>query len=158
MNFSDHLWHMKSALIQAEDAYQKGEVPVGAVLVDADGQVVIETHNLKECAHDPCGHAEIIALRSAAKKLGAWRLSGSKLYVTLEPCPMCMAACIQARIEALYFGAYDPKGGAISLGLNLHQNPHLNHRLRVTGGLEHFECSALLSNFFRERRSYYKKA
>lgn len=157
MNFtvSDHLWFMSMALQEAELAYKAQEVPVGAVLVSAEGEILSKQHNLKEVHHNPTAHAEILAITEGAKKLQNWRLTGCVLYVTLEPCSMCLSAMVQARIRHCIFGAYDPKGGALSLGYNLHQDKRLNHQFAVTGGIRHFECSRLLSQFFKERRSTY---
>ena len=148
-------WYLKLALEEANKAFSLGEVPVGCVIVNQENQILSSSHNLKEKTNDPCGHAELIAIREAAAKLGNWRLTGCRLFVTLEPCSMCMGAIINARLKDLVFGAYDMKGGAISLGFNLHQNPGLNHRVNVVGGLEHYECSKLISDFFKQRRSLY---
>lgn len=153
----DHQWHMQTALIQAEKAYSLDEVPVGAVLVDDTGKVIAEAYNLKEKNHDPCGHAEILCLRQASENLKSWRLENCTLYVTLEPCPMCLGAMVHARIKRLVFGAYDAKGGAISLGYRLFQDDRLNHRFEVIGGVEHYPCSQLLSQFFREKRQQYRQ-
>ncbi len=150
-------WNMQSALREAEEAYQKDEVPVGALVVDEMGRIISKGHNLKEKTNDPCAHAEIIAIQEACKKKGNWRLSGYTLFVTLEPCSMCMGAIIQSRIKKVIFGAYDPKGGAISCGLNIHQNNHFNHQVEVVGGVNHFECSKILSDFFRLRRGQYNQ-
>ncbi|MCY4644607.1 MAG: nucleoside deaminase [Bacteriovoracales bacterium] len=152
MNFEEHFWQMKTALTLADKAYREGEVPVGCVVVDPWGKVVGKGHNLKEKFCDATLHAEMVALKAAAKSLGSWRLMECSLYVTLEPCPMCLAAMIQFRIGRLFFGAYDSKGGGLSLGLPLHQNPKLNHRFPVVGGFLHYECSKMMSDFFRERR------
>lgn len=154
-NYNDHLWLMDEALKEADQAYREDEVPIGAVIVDSNGTILSRAHNVKEKAHNPCGHAEILAITEAAKKISNWRLIDCSIYVTLEPCPMCMAALIQARIKNLYFGAYDPKGGAISLNYNYHKDKRLNHSFNVVGGLRHFECSQIVSNFFREKRSIY---
>jgi len=150
-------WYMSLAIDEAERAFSIGEVPVGAVMVDSENRVLASTHNLKEVNNDPCGHAEILAIRDAAKKIGSWRLNNCRIYVTLEPCLMCMGALIQSRIGSLVFGAYDPKGGAISNGFNVHQNKLLNHRFSIVGGVEHYQCGKTLSNFFKQRRSFYKK-
>jgi tRNA(adenine34) deaminase len=157
MNFSltDHLWFMSMALEEAEHAYKLQEVPVGAVLVSPNGDVLSKQHNLKETHFNPTAHAEVLTIIDGAKKLQNWRLSDCVLYVTLEPCPMCMAALVQARIKMCVFGAYDAKGGALSLGYRLHQDKKLNHRFSVIGGVKHFECSRLLSQFFKERRTSY---
>lgn len=157
INVSDQLWLMEEALKEAEIAYREAEVPIGAIIVDSKGTIIAKAHNEKETAHNPCGHAEILAIKKAAKQLNNWRLLETSLIVTLEPCPMCLAAMVQARISHLYFGAYDSKGGAISLNYNLHKDTRLNHQFQVTGGIRHFECSRLLSNFFKERRSNYSK-
>lgn len=144
------------ALEEAEKAYLEKEVPVGAVLIDKTGKVIATAHNQKEKNNDPCGHAEIELLRKAGDLLGTWRLTDYILVVSLEPCLMCMGALVQARIGKLVFGAYDPKGGAISLGHNIHQNLKLNHRFSVVGGLSHYRSSRLLSQFFKERRGVNK--
>jgi tRNA(adenine34) deaminase len=155
--FQDQLWLMDEALIEAEKAYRLDEVPIGAVIVDSRGMILSRSHNIKEKNHNPCGHAEILAITEAAKKLNNWRLLDCSLYVTLEPCPMCLSAMIQARIGTLYFGAYDPKGGSLSLNYNFYKDQKLNHAFPVIGGLRHFECSKLLSSFFREKITNYNK-
>src|SRR5690606_12872421 len=127
------------------------------VLVSANGEVLTQKHNLKESHHNPTAHAEVLSIIEAAKKLSSWRLTGATLYVTLEPCPMCLAAMVQARIKRCVFGAYDIKGGALSLGYHMHKDTRLNHRFSVTGGIRHFECSKILSEFFKERRSTYRE-
>lgn len=147
---------MRIALEEAEKAHWANEVPVGAVIMSASGEILARTHNLKEETHNPCGHAEILAIQEAAKNLRTWRLEGCTLFVTLEPCPMCLAALVQARINQVVFGAYDPKGGALSLGYALHRDKRLNHRFGMVGGILHYECSRLLSIFFRERRGSYQ--
>ena len=148
---------MGEAIKEAESAFSIGEVPVGAVIVNSQNQIISKAHNLKESTQDPCGHAEIIAIRKAAEILKSWRLLDCTLYVTLEPCPMCMGAIVQSRLKSLIFGAYDVKGGAITNGFNLHQNQKLNHRFNVIGGVGHYDCSNLLSSFFKQRRLFYKK-
>lgn len=153
----DHLWFMGLALEQAELAYKVGEVPVGAVLVSSNGEMISKQYNVKEVNFNPTGHAEILTLQEGARKLQNWRLSDCTLYVTLEPCPMCLAAMVQARLKLCVFGAYDAKGGALSLGYHLHQDKRLNHRFGIMGGIRHFECSKLLSQFFKERRNPYKQ-
>ncbi len=153
---SDHLWFMSIALEQAELAYKAYEVPVGAVLVSSEGEVLSKQFNLKESHFNPTAHAEILSLIEGAKKLKNWRLNDCILYVTLEPCPMCLTAMVQSRVKQCVFGAYDSKGGALSLGYHLHQDPRLNHQFSMMGGIKHFECSRLLSQFFRERRSFYR--
>lgn len=156
-NITDHLWLMDEALKEAHKAYREDEVPIGAVVVDSEGTIISRAHNQKEKVHNPCGHAEILAITEAAKKLNNWRLLNCSLYVTLEPCPMCLSALVQARIGHLYFGAYDAKGGALSLNYNFYKDQKLNHSFPVLGGLRHFECSKLLSTFFKEKRTSYTK-
>lgn len=153
---SDHLWFMTMALEQAELAYRAQEVPVGAVLVSPEGDVLSKQFNLKESHFNPTAHAEVLAIVEGAKKLHNWRLSDCTLYVTLEPCPMCLTAMVQSRLKQCVFGAYDPKGGALSLGYHLHQDKRLNHQFSIMGGIKHFECSQVLSQFFKERRQSYR--
>lgn len=159
MSFSltDHMWFMQIALEQAELAYRAQEVPVGALLVSPTGEILSRQHNLKESHFNPVAHAEILALTEGAKKLQNWRLTDCYLYVTLEPCPMCLTALVQSRVKACVFGAYDQKGGALSLGYHLHRDKRLNHQFSVLGGVLHFECSRILSQFFKERRSSYRQ-
>lgn len=147
---------MGLALEQAEIAYKLGEVPVGSVLVSPTGEVLTKQFNLRESQHNPVAHAEILALIDGAKKLQNWRLSDCTLYVTLEPCPMCLSAILQSRIKQCVFGAYDVKGGALTMGFNMHQDKRFNHQFSVIGGVKHFESSKLLSQFFKERRSGYR--
>lgn len=154
----EKLYWMRTALEQAQDAMHEGEVPVGAVILDPSGGLVSKAHNTKEASKDPCAHAELLAIKKACHRIGNWRLEGHVVFVTLEPCPMCLSAMQQARIRAVFFGAYDPKGGALSLGFNLHRNAQLNHSFETHGGLLHHECADLLSTFFRQRRSWYKKS
>lgn len=153
---ADHLWFMGLALEQAELAYKAQEVPVGAILVSPNGDVLSKQFNLKETQLNPIAHAEMLALIEGAKKLHNWRLSDCTIYVTLEPCPMCLTALVQSRVKLCVFGAYDAKGGALSLGYYLHQDKRLNHQFAIMGGVKHYECSKLLSQFFKERRSGYK--
>lgn len=155
---NDQLWLMDEALKEAEKAYREDEVPIGAVIVDSKGTILSHAHNQKEKVFNPCGHAEILAIMDAAKKKNNWRLTDCSIYVTLEPCPMCLSALIQARIGCLYFGAYDAKGGALSLNYNFYKDQKLNHSFPVMGGLRHFECSRLLSTFFKEKRLNYNKS
>ena len=149
---------MDQAIQEAQVAFDNQEVPVGAIVVDANFQEVSRARNLKEAAFNPCGHAEIYAIIEAAQKKRNWRLANYHMIVTLEPCPMCMAAIQQARIETLIFGAYDKKGGAISLGFHLHNDARLNHQIKVLGGVKALECGRLLSRFFKERREKYKSS
>jgi len=155
LTISDHLWFMSLAIEQAELGYKLQEVPVGAVLVSPRGEVLSRQHNLKEAHFNPTAHAEVLTLIEGAKKLQNWRLSECVLYVTLEPCPMCLAAMVQSRIKLCVFGAYDNKGGALSLNYNLHNDRRFNHIFDIIGGIKHFECSQILSQFFKERRRFY---
>ena len=157
LEFKNNLWNMKMALSEAEEAYHQDEVPVGAVIIGKNGELLSQGRNNKEKANDPCGHAEIMAIRKAGEKNNGWRLEGTTLFVTLEPCPMCLNAMIHARIEKLIFGAYDRKGGALSLGYHFHRDQRLNHSFKVIGGFLHYECSKILSQFFKEKRSFYKQ-
>ncbi len=156
-NFNDHLWMMDEALFEAFKAYREDEVPIGTVIVGPERTILSRAHNQKEKVNNPCGHAEILAITEAAKKIKNWRLVDCSIYVTLEPCPMCLSALVQARIGHLYFGAYDSKGGALSLNYNFYKDKKLNHSFPVLGGLRHFECSKILSTFFREKRQSYNK-
>ncbi len=149
---------MKLALEEASKAYKRKEVPVGALLLSAEKKILAQSGNDKEKTSNPCGHAEVLTIQQAAQNLGNWRLVGATLYVTLEPCLMCLGAIVQARLSQCIFGAYDAKGGALSLGYYLHQDKRLNHKFSVMGGIQHYECSRLLSRFFQEqRRSYPRK-
>ncbi len=143
---------MREALALAEEAAQHGEVPVGAVLVDAQGELLARTFNQPISLCDPTAHAEVLALRKAAQRVGNYRLLGCTLYVTLEPCPMCAGALVYARVKRLVFGAFDPKTGACGSLYNMVQDPRLNHRLEVEGGLLAEEAQRLLQDFFRKRR------
>lgn len=145
---------MLRALECARQALALDEVPVGAVIYK-DGIEIASAYNLRESQQNPLAHAECLAIQEAAKKLGSWRLIGCQMYVTLEPCPMCLAALQQSRIEKIIYGAKDPKGGALSLGYLLHQDERMNHRFIVSDQLND-ECSLLLSDFFKSRRKPYK--
>ena len=146
----DRKW-MGEALAEAARAADIGEVPIGAVIV-RDGAVMGRGHNLRETDKDPTLHAEMIAIREAARHLGGWRLMGCTLYVTIEPCPMCAAAIAAARIRRLYFGAYDPKSGGGDHGPRIFQHATCHHKPEVVGGIEESRCSELLSSFFRDLR------
>lgn len=146
---------MQQALAEARTAAQLGEVPVGAVLV-ADNRLLAAAGNSPIALHDPTAHAEIRVLRRAAKKRANYRLPGTTLYVTLEPCIMCMGAIIHARVERVVFGAYDPKTGAACSVYQLGTDSLLNHALTVEGGLLQEECSQLLKSFFRAKRQHFK--
>lgn len=142
---------MRRALVEAELALAHGDVPVGAVAVH-DGVIVGRGHNCKEAEADPTAHAEIIALREAARTLGGWRLEGVTLYCTLEPCPMCAGAMLLARLSRLVYGADDPKAGAAGSVVELLRDPRFNHRVSVTRGVLAEEAQALLGRFFAEKR------
>ena len=146
------LEHMRAALAEAQAGAESGEVPVGAVVV-AGGEVIARGHNRSETDNDPSAHAEIVALREAARKTGNYRLTNATLYVTLEPCAMCIGALVQARIERLVFGAYDPKAGAAGSAVDLSDSPSFNHRFEINGGVLAEECRAVLKTFFESKRS-----
>jgi tRNA(adenine34) deaminase len=143
---------MGRALAEAGAAAARGEVPVGAVLVDAAGRVLAAAGNQVEADHDPTAHAEMLVLRAAAKSLGAKRLADCDLWVTLEPCAMCAAAIGLAGLRRLYFGAYDPKAGAVEHGPRLFARPEANHRPEIYGGIDEARAARLLRDFFRARR------
>jgi len=145
------LEYMRLALEQAGLAPALGEVPIGAVLVQ-DGQVLAQVHNFREVWQDPTAHAEIVAIREAASRLGTWRLAGATLYVTVEPCSMCAGAIIQSRISRLVFGARDPKAGACGSVFNLPEERRLNHKVEVSGGVLERESQELIQTFFRRLR------
>jgi tRNA(Arg) A34 adenosine deaminase TadA len=145
--------YMTQALREAAKAAENGEVPVGAVLVDAaTGAVVAAAHNRVEGERDPSAHAEILALRAGGARIGSPRLVGCDLYVTLEPCAMCAQAIALARIRRLVFGAYDPKGGGVDHGARIFDQPTCNHRPDVVGGVMEADCGLILKDFFRKRR------
>ena len=144
--------YMSLAVEQARRAANEGEVPIGAVLV-CDGAVVAHGRNAREGAADPTAHAEMIAIREGAERLGRWRLTGCTLYVTLEPCPMCAGALVNARIDRLVYGAADPKAGAVGTLYDLSRDARLNHRYEVTAGVLGEECGAMLREFFRDLRA-----
>lgn len=146
-----HEHYMKMALKQAQLSLKQDEVPIGAVIVK-DGEVIARAHNTRNASHDATGHAELLAIRRACKKLDDWRLVGCDLYVTLEPCVMCLGACYNARLRNVYFGAYDLSGkGCITLAESIGHT--LNHELQLNGGILEKECSALLTDYFKCKRS-----
>ena len=143
--------YMRAALREAETAAEEGEVPVGAVIVH-DSRVIGRAHNMREILHDPTAHAEMIAITQAAEALSAWRLEGTTVYVTLEPCPMCAGALVLARVSRLVYAAPDPKAGACGTLYNIVDDARLNHRIKVTSGVLADEAKTLLQEFFRRRR------
>lgn len=147
----ENIRYMQYALREAEQALEEGEVPVGCVIVH-EGEIIGKAHNQRETLQDPTAHAEILAITQAAAHFKNWRLEDTKLYVTLEPCPMCAGAIILARVTEVYFGAYDPKAGACGTLMNLLGDPRFNHQPAVTPGLLDEECGALLSRFFKQVR------
>jgi tRNA(Arg) A34 adenosine deaminase TadA len=142
---------MRVALAEAQAAAARGEVPVGAVVV-RDGEIIARAGNRPRELADPTAHAEVLAIRAAAQRLGSERLTGCDLYVTLEPCAMCAAAISFARIRRLYFGAEDPKGGAVAHGVRFFSSPSCHHAPEVYGGFAEREAAGLLKRFFREKR------
>ena len=154
---SQDLDFMSLALVQARAAADAGEVPVGAVVVH-QGEVIAVGHNAPLANHDPTAHAEVNALRAAAKALGNYRLDGCTLYVTLEPCAMCAMAMLHARVQRVVYGAADPKTGAGGGVLNLFDSLQLNHQTELQGGIEAEACGSLLQDFFRARRAAPRRA
>lgn len=152
-----HNYYMGLALVEAKNAEALSEVPVGAVLVDGEGEIIGRAHNSPIGFNDPTAHAEILAMRRGAAMLGNYRLTGSRLYVTLEPCAMCVGAMLHARVGMLIFGAADPKGGAAGSVVDLTRVPLFNHTIEVVGGVRSEECTEVLQRFFRERRRNKKK-
>lgn len=143
--------YMTFALEEAQKAAEKGEVPVGAIVV-CDERIVSRAHNLRESRADPAAHAEFLAIEEAARTLGRWRLSDCSVYVTLEPCPMCAGLMVNSRIARCVFGASDPKAGALGTVFSLHDDARLNHSFEVTSGVLAEKCAGLLKAFFKERR------
>ncbi|MFC7394581.1 tRNA adenosine(34) deaminase TadA [Scopulibacillus cellulosilyticus] len=146
-----HEFYMKKAIEEAKKAEKMGEVPIGAVIVK-DNEVIASAYNLREITQQPIAHAECLAIREASRKLGTWRLTGCTLYVTLEPCPMCAGAIIQSRLDAVVFGAYDPKAGCAGTLMNLIEDERFNHRADVISGVLEDSCGQLLTSFFRKLR------
>lgn len=144
--------YMRLALAEAEKAFALGEIPIGAVLVDAQGQVVAAGHNMREKWHDATAHAEVIVIQEACRKLKRWRLSGLTLYVTIEPCPMCAGALIMSRIDRVVYGKPDYKAGAAESIFNIVDNKALNHQLKVRAGVLEDDCAAIMQSFFARCR------
>ena len=153
---ANHESFMAQALLEAEKAAQAGEVPVGAVAVK-DGQVIARAHNVRETTCDPCGHAEILAIKKAAQTLGTWKLADVTLYVTLEPCPMCAGAIGQCRVDQVVFGAYDPAMGCAGSVYELCGDRRVQANTKILGGILKESCEKLLSDFFRSRRTQTEK-
>ena len=152
----DERW-MRVALEEADVAASKGEVPVGCAIVSATGELLATGHNLRETDEDPTAHAEIVAIRTAAQKLGTWRLEDTTLYVTLEPCVMCSGAMVNARVGRLVYGAADPKAGACTTLFTIGTDTRLNHRFPIVSGVLAEECADRLRRFFAALRAQGKK-
>ncbi len=148
--------YMAMALSEARKAAELGEIPIGAVLV-LDGEVIAKAHNMRETWQDATAHAETIVIREACKKLNRWRLTGATLYVTIEPCPMCAGAIVMSRISRLVYGSPDSKAGAAESLFNVVNNPALNHMVDVTAGVCSEECTQVMKDFFKKRRSENKQ-
>jgi tRNA(adenine34) deaminase len=145
--------YMRMALAEADAAARVKDVPVGAILIDAEGEVIGRGRNRREIDHDPTAHAEIVALREGAVRLGTWRLLDTTLFATLEPCPMCAGALVSARISRVVYGCDDPKAGALRTLFTMGEDPRLNHRFAVTPGVLRDECARMLSDFFAALRA-----
>ena len=148
---------MREALAEADVAASLGEVPIGCVIVDPSGTELARGHNLRETDADPTAHAEIVAIRSAAKKLSSWRLEDCTLYATLEPCPMCAGALVNARVKRVVWGCDDPKAGAVTTMFGIGTDPRLNHRFAIEKGVLAEECAERLKRFFAALRAQGKK-
>ena len=144
--------YMRLALAEAGAAARSGDVPVGAIVVDPSGEVVGRGRNRREVDRDPTGHAEVVALREAASHVGSWRLEGTALFVTLEPCPMCAGACVNGRVTRVVYGCDDPKAGAVRTLYAIGSDTRLNHRFEVKSGVLAAECGRILSEFFAQLR------
>ena len=143
--------YMKEAIKEAKKAQLIDEVPIGCVIVK-DDKIIARGHNQRETKQSPIGHAEIIAINKASKKLKSWRLEGCDIYVTLEPCIMCSGAIIQSRINKVYYGASDPKGGALGSSINVLEANNINHHPKVMSGILQEECSSIITNYFKAKR------
>ena len=148
-----HEQAMALALEQARKSKMLGEVPIGAVVLNTDGKVIGLGHNMTESWNDPTAHAEVMAIRDAARRIGDWRLAGCRLYVTLEPCLMCAGAIQQSRIEHVYYGATSPKAGAIDSLIHVYESKGFNHYPSVTAGIYADKCAMILADFFRDKRA-----
>ena len=149
---SDEFW-MRRAIATAEEAQDLGEIPIGACLIDDEGNLLASIGNRTRTDCDPTAHAEILVLREAAKKIGNYRLTETTIYTTIEPCAMCAGALIQARVKRLVFGAHDERFGAVESHFQICDSSSLNHRIEITSGILAEECRALMQNFFRSKRS-----
>lgn len=154
---TDEAW-MWRAIHVAREAEKLNEVPVGAVLVDANGKILAATSNRTIKDNDPTAHAEILALRLAALRVGNYRLAGTTMYSTIEPCAMCAGALVNARVSRLVFGAHDERFGAVETHFRICDSPELNHRMEITSGVLAEKCRSLMQNFFRARRSNHENA
>ena len=148
----DDEFYMKLALAEAEQAFSLGEIPIGAVLVDDSGNIIASGHNMREHWQDATAHAEVVVIQEACRKLKRWRLSGTTLFVTIEPCPMCAGALIMSRVDRVVYGKPDYKAGAAESVFNIVDNQALNHQLKVTAGVLEDSCAEILQRFFEERR------
>ncbi len=150
----DHAYDeaMRAALDEARKSLESGDVPIGAVVLGSTGEVIGRGHNVRERDGDPTGHAELVAVREAARATGGWRLAGCTLVVTLEPCTMCAGAVVLSRLDRVVFGAFDPKAGAVGSLWDVVRDRRLNHRPEVLGGVLAGECTALLDDFFAHQR------
>ncbi|MFA5528743.1 MAG: tRNA adenosine(34) deaminase TadA [Peptostreptococcales bacterium] len=146
-----HEHFMREALKEAEKAFEKKEIPIGAIIVK-DDRIIGRGHNLRETSKDPTAHAEIIAIKEAAKELDGWRLIGCKMYVTVEPCPMCAGAIILSRIPEVYIGTMDTKGGAAGSVMNILEEKKFNHKVEVHKGVLQEECNEIITSFFKKLR------
>ena len=144
-------YYMREALKEAQKAYEKGEVPIGAVIVK-DNEIIGRGHNMRETSKDPTSHAEMNAIREAAQYLGGWRLIDCEMYVTVEPCPMCAGACMLARLKKIHIGTMDKKGGAAGSLMNILQDDRLNHVADVETGILQSECETIMKDFFKKLR------
>ena len=156
MNNNDDFYYMNEALKEAYKAYKADEVPVGCVIVH-NGKIIARAHNKRQKKHDVFGHAEIVAIKKATKRLHSWILDEATMYVTLEPCPMCAGAIIQSRIKEVVYGASDPKGGCVGTCTNLFEVSEFNHHPIYRRGILESECSDLLKHFFKKKRDMKKK-
>lgn len=143
--------YMREALVEARKAFEKGEIPIGAVIV-RDNQIIARDYNRREELSDPTAHAEVLVMKAAGKLLGGWRLPDTTVYVTIEPCPMCAGALVQARVSRIVYGAPDIKAGAVHSLYTITEDDRLNHRLSVSGNVLAEECADLMRKFFRSRR------